>query len=200
MNTLLSRLDAIVLAGGQSRRMGQPKALLPWQGLTLVEATVDRLRPSFRRVLVVSKPGFPMPSLPATLVHDAPHLSGPLAGLAAGLAASDASYCFTLGCDMPFVEPRALALMAEHLESVQALALRLEGRVQPLHAFYHRDCLPLAEALLSQGRTSLMALLDHCHPRILDVEALPDAEVCRRSLADLDTPQQYQVALQELRA
>ena len=50
----ISGLDAIVLAGGDSRRMGSPKATLPFGGTTLAGAVVAALQPVFRQVLVVT--------------------------------------------------------------------------------------------------------------------------------------------------
>ncbi len=179
--------------------MGRDKASLPWKGRPLLTATVERLRPLFRQVIIVSKPEVALPPLNTTVVYDATPIRGPLAGLAAGLAASDAPYCFVLGCDMPFVDPLAVAMMAEQLEGCRALALSQGGHTQPLHAFYQDECLPLARRLLAQGKTSLMALLDQCQARVIPVDALPEAKLFQGSLADLDTPQQYQDALEAVR-
>ena len=48
-------MDAIVLAGGGSRRMGAAKATLPFGDTSLVGTAVAALRPVFRQVLVVTR-------------------------------------------------------------------------------------------------------------------------------------------------
>jgi molybdopterin-guanine dinucleotide biosynthesis protein A len=200
-------LDAILLAGGESRRMGQPKALLPWRDGILVEAAANALRPLFRQVLAVTHAGVPLPALKGVQVHvdgtagqgsRCSHLRGPLLGIATGLAASDAPWCFVAACDMPFLNARLVGSMAERLEGCEILALRVNGHLQPLHAYYSRACLPKAVALLERGVTAPMALLDDCNVRIVDIGDLPSARAEESALWDLDTPEQYRAALRAL--
>ena len=141
-------LDALVLAGGESRRMGLPKASLPLDGTSLVSAVVSSLRPLFRRVVLVARDPEGLDGLGAEVVTDDRPERGPLVGLARGLAASDSPWCFVIGCDMPFLRPQVILRMAGHLGEGDVLAVLLEGHIQPLHAFYARSCLPIANRLL----------------------------------------------------
>ena len=194
--------DAIVLAGGQSRRMGRPKALLPWRQGSLLQEVVDGLRPLFRDVLVVSRADALLPPIVgARMVYDsvpeavAPNdgLRGPLLGIATGLAASGAPWCFVAACDMPFLSPGPILAMAQRLDGCDALVLRTGGHVQPLHAFYSCACLPEALALLRRGKAAPMSLLDVVRTRVIDAEELGQGPV---ELWDVDTPQQYVAALE----
>ncbi|MBI4197817.1 MAG: molybdenum cofactor guanylyltransferase [Chloroflexi bacterium] len=200
-------MDAILLAGGESRRMGQPKALLPWRDGTLMAAAANALRPLFRQVLAVTHAGVPLPVLAGVQVHvdgmagpgsRFSHLHGPLLGIATGLAASDAPWCFVAACDMPFLNPCLVRSMAQRLEGCELLSLRVNGHLQPLHAFYSRACLPKAVALLERGVTAPKALLDACNVRIVDSGDLPSARADESALWDLDTPEQYRAALKAL--
>ncbi|MGH7918678.1 MAG: NTP transferase domain-containing protein, partial [Candidatus Dormibacteraceae bacterium] len=75
-----------VLAGGASRRMGRPKAMLPLGGMTLIEWVVRRLGPSFAETLVATGPDSPLPeSLEPFRVLDAWPGAGPLAGIEVAL-------------------------------------------------------------------------------------------------------------------
>jgi len=201
----IGQFDALVLAGGQSRRMGRTKALLPWQDTVLVEAVVHVLRPLFRRVLVISRADVPLPPVAGALVlqdgafipEGVPHgLRGPLVGIATGLAASSAPWCFVAACDMPFLSPALIHHMSGYLHGCEAVALGDGGYVQPLPAFYPRASLPRALTLLQGGVTSPRALLNTCQTRVLDGEQLGDLAGDRRAFYDVDTPQQYHEALQ----
>ena len=75
------------------------------------------------------------------------------------------------------------------------MAIRASGRVQPLHAFYHKNCLGRGESLLREGIGSLMALHDRCQVRILEEAEFAEGGRLRRSLWDLDTPEEYAAAL-----
>ena len=83
----LPDMDAIVLAGGQSARMGVPKAHLPFGSSTLIETVVTTLRPVFKTVYVVGRDRERLAGLGATLLIDDRDEQGPLVGLARGLSA-----------------------------------------------------------------------------------------------------------------
>ena len=187
--------DALVLAGGRSRRMGTPKASLPINGVAMIESVLRVVEPIFRRTLVVARPDIALPSLETEVVFDQFPDRGPLAGLISGLQATTARWCFVTGCDMPFLDSEVIRLMAGQLESAEVVAVRASGTIQPLHAFYHRDCLGRGESLLREGVTSLMALHVRCQVKVFDEAEFAGGGRLRRSLWDLDTPDEYAAAL-----
>lgn len=191
-------MDALVLAGGASRRMGQNKATLPWGGSSVIEAVLDALRPMFRRTLIVARDVEGLAGLDAEVVPDGRDQQGPLAGLAWGLASSDAEWCFLAGCDMPFLQPHVIRGMALELDESDVLAVKCGGRVQPLHAFYNRRCVGTAEELLAEGDTSLRGLLARSRVKCLGEDWLADVDPARSSFRDLDTWADYQEALKNL--
>ena len=143
--------------------------------------------------------GVPLPALneirvlvdnAPVLRENQPDLRGPLLGLATGLAASDAEWCFLAACDMPFLKGSVILDMALELKECDALVMSVGGHVQPFHAFYARHCLPKAEALLEQGITSLRALLDMSNARVMTGEDVPAARNADFPLWDIDTPEE----------
>ena len=82
-------VGGVILCGGQSKRMGRPKAWLPFGDETMLQRVVRILREVVEPVVVVAAPNQDVPALPAgvEIVHDEVEGKGPLAGLAAGLAA-----------------------------------------------------------------------------------------------------------------
>lgn len=190
----LQDVDAIVLAGGQSVRMGVPKARLPFGDSTLIETVVAALRPLFRTVYVVGRDHEPLADLAVTALTDDRDDRGPLVGLARGLSASDASWCFLVGCDMPFLSPQVIGRMAGFLDECDMLAADVEGRLQPLHAFYSTRCLPAALRLLDEGDTSLKGLLAACKVRSIDGSEFLDLDPELTSFMDLDTEEEYRAA------
>jgi molybdopterin-guanine dinucleotide biosynthesis protein A len=189
-------LDALVLAGGESRRMGLHKALLPLGYTTLLGMVVERLHPLFRRVLVVARHKESLPHLDAAVLTDDRWERGPLVGLVRGLAASDAPYCFVVGCDMPFLRPKVIHRMTERLQGCDILTPLVQGHPQPLHAFYSRRCLTFARELLAGGVTSLRALFPLCQVQTVPASELLDLDPDLLSFRDLDTMQDYQAAKQ----
>lgn len=187
--------DGLVLAGGRSRRMGASKASLPINGVAMIESVLQVVEPIFRRTLVVARPETILPDLEVEVVFDRYANRGPLAGLISGLQESTAQWCFVTACDMPFLDSEIIFLMAGQLEHAEIVVIRLSGRVQPLHAFYHKDCLGRGDSLLEQGVGSLMSLHDRCQVKVLDEAEFAEEGSLKRSLWDLDTPEEYAAAL-----
>lgn len=161
----------IVLCGGRSRRMGRPKALLPWFGRSLVEHAVATLRPAVDEVLVVTSPSLAVDALVrplgARVVVDREPDRGPLAALRDGLAAARADAAFVTGTDSPFLtRDHVEALFARALrghargEPVRAVAPVAEGFVQVLSAVYPGTAWREADALLAAGIALPVVLLE----------------------------------------
>ncbi len=156
-------IGTIILAGGQSRRLGSDKRRLRlWgaAGPTLLEQIVALVTPLSAEVLVVLNDAAAWPELAARCIPDAYPDTGPLGGLASGMQALTSDAALILACDMPLLEPTLLAaLVATPLTTdVRCLIQPPTGR-EPLLAVYHRNCLPVAETLLAQGERRLSALL-----------------------------------------
>jgi len=143
----------LVLAGGESRRMGRPKAWLEVGETTLLRWMVERLGPAFSEVMVsFAEPEQLEALVPYRLVFDRKHAAGPLAGIEAGLAVARHEVTFAIACDMPYVT-RAVAEMAVAAASgCDAAMPRVEGRPQPVCAAYRRSSLPAVTAALDAGR------------------------------------------------
>ena len=171
--------------------MGTRKGLLPLKGSTIIGSTMEVLGTLFRRVFVVARESSPWEGLGVEVLLDGRREQGPLVGLARGLAATDAPWCFVVGCDMPFLKAQVIRRMAEYLDGPQAVAADLEGRVQPLHAFYSRDCLGQAGRLLDEGKTSLHALLSTCRVRTMSSGDFLDIDPHLLSFTDVDTLEEY---------
>src|SRR2546428_9725555 len=99
----------LVLAGGESRRMGRPKAWLEVGETNLLRWMVERLGPAFSEVVVsFAEPEQLEELVPYRLVFDRKKAAGPLAGIEAGLTIARHKGIFSIARDMPHV-PRGLA-------------------------------------------------------------------------------------------
>jgi molybdopterin-guanine dinucleotide biosynthesis protein A len=180
----------VVLAGGQSSRMGRPKATLEWHGSTLLRRTVQILaRTTSGPVVVVRAVGQDLPELPeGVLVADDPREGrGPLQGIAAGLAALSgrADIAFISSTDMPFLHPAFIRRVLSVLEDSESTDVALpvaRGYQQPLAAGYRVSLAETAERLVKEDRLRPAFLFEECRARTLD-----DAELRRNAvLAALD--------------
>jgi molybdopterin-guanine dinucleotide biosynthesis protein A len=185
-------LDAtlLILAGGASRRMGRPKALLPVGGMTMVEWIAGRLGPEFPEVLVsANDPELAPPGLQR--VADLHPGLGPLAGIEAGLAAASHDALAVVACDLPRVTPEVVRLLVQRSEGRAAAVARVGGRPQPACACYRQSCLGRVRAALEEGRLKVADVLEELD--VNWVEAFdPDL------FLNINTQEDYQVFLSAL--
>lgn len=195
------RVGGIVLCGGQSKRMGQPKAWLPFGEERLLQRVVRLLGEAVAPVVVVAAPGQDVPELPpeVTVVRDVVRHGGPLQGLAVGLAALSGRVdaAFLSACDAPFLRPefvrRMIALLGDH-----AICVPHVGEFyHPLAAVYRMTAEPAARRLLAADRPRPVFLFEELPTRIVRAEELTDIDAGLRSLRNLNTPEDHAAALRE---
>lgn len=192
----------IILCGGQSSRMGQPKAWLPFAGETLLGRVVRILSEVVRPIVAVAAPGQDVPPLPehVILVRDEAEGRGPLQGLAAGLAAlqgkADAAYLSS--CDVPFLQPAVVQRLIDLLGEYQICVPKVEGFHHPLAAVYRIELLGAVRRLLAADRRRASFLFDEVPTRVVEAAELADIDPTFQSFRNLNTPEEYQAALREL--
>ena len=193
---MIEDCTAIILAGGDSQRMGSDKANLLLGEQTLLQRVIATMQQVFPHVIVSVRQlrsGLDLPQ-----VCDEQSGGGPLAGLAAGLGHIATPWAFVVACDMPFVEPAMVELLAKYRAEYQAVVPVVQGHPQPLAAFYAGSCLGTLRAhLAGGGKNSLRAVLEQLQVSYVDESELLKADPALRSFFDLDTPQDVATAKED---
>lgn len=182
-----------VLAGGQSTRMGQNKALLPWEGGTVISAVSSLMGGLFDHVLVVAADPEPYRFLGLPEARDHRPGMGPLGGIEAALRASPDRRVFVVACDMPFLSPDLIRHMTS-LPAAEAVVPYIAGRPEPLHALYSQDALASVHSLLAEGERRVYALLDRLNVRRVDEDEVRRFGDPERLFANLNRPEDYRQA------
>lgn len=207
----LPPLELIINAGGASRRMGRPKALLPVppDGMPLIAHVARRLAmlPLARVIVVANDPDLPTEAqLPlATLfVPDAYPATGTLGGIATGLQQVE-GWAIVVACDLPLVSAALFAYLAQRAAEAMAGVDRWDaivplvgGYAEPLHALYHRRCLPAIEARLAQGQRRVISFLDDVHTCTVSEDELRTVDPQLHSFINANTPAEWEAACQLL--
>ena len=197
---MIEDCTAIILAGGDSQRMGSDKASLLLGGQTLLQHVIATMQQVFPQVIVSVRQPRPEIDLPQVCDEQSsvgmPVGVGPLAGLAASLGHVTTAWAFVVACDMPFVEPAMVKLLAKYRFEYQAVVPVVQGHQQPLAAFYASSCLGTIRSHLAGGeKNSLRAVLEQLQVRYVDETELLKADPALRSFFDLDTPQDVAIAM-----
>ncbi len=189
----------MIQAGGESKRMGQNKALLPFRGQPLIERVVKRLQPySDELILTANRPELfqflDLPSYPDLITG-----KGALGGLYTALSAARHPVVAVVACDMPFVNPLLLAAERDLLTSGErdvVIPFSTEGR-EPLHAVYRKDaCLPAIRRALDENRLRMDSWFSDVKVREMSLDEVSAFDPEFRSFMNVNTPEEFRQAEQ----
>ena len=188
---------AAVLAGGRSRRMGRPKATLPYGAGNLLEYQTGRLAPLFAETFVVLKDAPDFPVGPARVLLDHDPTFAAISGLARALEESG-ECVFVLAVDLPLIPVGLVREIARRgLETAApALVPRAGGVLQPLAAVWRRDALPFARSRIARAELSLKGLAEEAGAEILEEEAWRYLDPSGVAFTNLNTIESW-VAMRE---
>jgi len=131
------KISAVLLAGGESRRMGEDKATLHFRGAPLWKVQLNLLRKLEPEEILISARIEPVwrPN-EYEFVPDDPPSRGPLSGLAVALARMRTKHLLALAIDMPFMNERYLRWLCEWIEPGCGVLPKIDNRAEPLAAIY----------------------------------------------------------------
>jgi molybdenum cofactor guanylyltransferase len=192
----------IILCGGQSRRMGRPKAWLPFGPEVMLQRVVRLLGEVAGPIVVVAAPEQEVPELPSRvrIVRDPVSDRGPLQGLAAGLAAlpDEIELAYATATDVPFLNPAWVSRLVELIEDRDLAIPEVGGYLHPLAAIYRKETvLPAVERLLAEDRLRPIFLLEALDALKVDAPTMAFVDADLGTLRNLNTPEDYRSALRD---
>lgn len=154
-------IEAFILIGGRSSRLGTDKAFVELGGKTLVERASETIHQALAPRRITAVAGNATQFAIDAVVADVPFIfdlhenRGPLGGLHAALAYAQTPWIFVLACDYPFVSPQIISFLAEKIsdDSGAVVPEQHDGRLQPLCAFYQvGKARPIVEEIIERPR------------------------------------------------
>ncbi len=187
-------MTAVILAGGESRRMGRDKAFLPLFGRPVIEWILGTLRPLFRRIIIVANRPQLYSGYGAEVMRDALDIRGPLTGIYTALSVSEGGYNFVFGCDMPFLNPGLISYMQRQADGFDAVVPMVRGLAEPLHTIYHKRLAHVIKDRLMRGERRIQSIFDAADVRYITEEEIDRIDPEKRSFVNLNTPEEYKEA------
>jgi molybdopterin-guanine dinucleotide biosynthesis protein A len=197
--------SVVILAGGESSRMGRPKAVLPFAGTTIIERLISELLGESEDVIVVAAP-----KLRETysieealrenvgkirLIRDEVAFGGPVDALMRGLRAARHEAVFACSCDLPMLRAEVARKLCSMIEGYEAAIPEIAGKLQPLCAVYSWRSLEVFTAMVDQGERRLTAAVKRLNARRIDEPELLKFDPDLTSFLNLNTPKDYERAL-----
>lgn len=162
-NTLLETCTAIILAGGSAKRMGEDKRFLKVKNENLLEMQVRVLKKYFPKIIISANDPEKLEYLNLPIVKDENEGKGPLEGLTSVLAASTTEHNFVIAVDIPQFDIELVKKMRSHLpHSSAVIPVSVDGKQEPLFAFYDRACIPIFREALKNNERAIHRALKRC--------------------------------------
>jgi len=189
----MREITGIILAGGESQRLGRNKALLELGGRSLLARAVATVRPLCTEVIVVGGPSAGQAQGTRCVADIYPGHSA-LGGIHAGLRAAHTEYSLVVACDMPFLSRDLLRYMIGRLGGYEVVIPRLRGLSEPLHALYSRNCLGPIEQSLTQGGGRIISFFPQVRVRYIEAAEVDRFDPQHRSFFNINTAEDWRQA------
>ena len=184
-------VNCIILAGGNSTRLGYDKVTAPLTQERLLERVLEKVDFA-RRIIIVTGKG--IRNIPRSagcanieVIGDAIPGRGPLGGIYSGLLASDADLNVVVACDMPFLCRELIGYMLEQTPGYDAVIPRMGDLVEPLHAVYAKTSLKPIEDKLKAGRLGVHKLFSYLKVRYVKQDEIERFDPDCRSFFNINT-------------
>ena len=186
----MNDIEAFILAGGASSRMGTDKSQLLIDRQTFTERISETLQKLTDLVTLVGR------QLDTSVLPSVPDVYpqwGALGGLHAALTACKRDWAIVIACDLPFVTGDLFSFLAAlRLDHEAVVPIQPDGRPQPLAALYRVDpCLQRATELIEAGRRRPLDLLEAVKTRWVSFDEIRNLEQSERFFVNINTPSDY---------
>lgn len=177
-------IEAFVLTGGASSRMGSDKATMVVDGEPVAERIVRLLAEAGLKSTILGPGGVP----------DASPSAGPLAAL--GTLEPAQPWVFVASCDLPRFDARIVPFLYGLVAAADAALPTVDGRLQPLCGVYRSSALQKAAALHRTGVKRIMAWVETLSVVSVGPEALSAAGLDPQCVRGANTPEEWRALVQ----
>jgi molybdopterin-guanine dinucleotide biosynthesis protein A len=181
-------LSAIILAGGESKRMGQDKAAMQFNGDSLLARAIKKVRQlGIKEIFISGRIGMEYSTFDYPVLFDLNPGHGPLGGIERGLHASSCALMLVLAVDLPHMDTAFLRQLILQCDAATGIVPNFDGRLEPLAAIYPKRCHAIASDLMARSRLAAREFAEKCLAESA-IRTMPVAPSDARCFANWNTP------------
>ena len=181
-----NNITAVILCGGQSKRIGRNKAFLKIGNKPFVEILINKLQGLFQKIIISTKQPTPyrhLKSAGISIVADRSRVLGSLIGIYSALKKSPTKYIFVIAVDMPTIEPKLIKRLLTVRKKYDVVIPQTRKGLEPLCAVYSKECLP---HIVRQIRNDNYKIID-----FFDQVRVKTIRLKKDGLLNVNTPKDY---------
>jgi molybdopterin-guanine dinucleotide biosynthesis protein A len=193
----MQNFSVVLQAGGQSRRMGTDKGLLPFGDVTLIEYILAQVKSLGSEQFIISNKPQDYARLGLPVVTDVIPDVGALGGVYTAVYHAKFQKVLVLACDMPFVNLELTDYLLGLAENHDVVVPQQgsQGWAEPFRSVYSKACMPAIEAALERGDRKVVSFLDEMDVRYVTPEEVHRFDPEERSFFNVNTRDDLERAL-----
>ena len=197
-------MDALILAGGENKRLPSIKGFIEINGRRIIESTIELLNKIFERVIISTNTPELYFYLGVPMIGDIIKYKGPMTGILSALSSLKAPEIFVTACDMPFINPRLVRYIVERWEEVASNTLYpfekkkwdgiiplFDKRLQPLLGIYSKEITCSMEESIKNGQVGLREFLHKINIFYIKEDEVRAIDPKGRSFVNINTPEDF---------
>jgi len=186
-------MDALILAGGENKRIPFIKGFLETAEGRIVEVTIQRLRKVFNRIILSTNTPEYYYYLGLPMVGDIIRVKGPMTGIFSALSLPDVSAVFVTACDMPDINGILIKYIAGRwMSEYDAVVPVFNNEPQPLFGVYSKRAARRMEEALHHEKRSLRGFLRDCNVLYIQETEIRKIDPEGRSFVNINTMQDFE--------
>lgn len=186
---MIDNTTGIILAGGESVRMGKDKAFILFSGKPLIETVMVKLSALFKDLIIITNKPRLYRKYGIKIQKDILPGRGPLGGIYTGLLSSKTLHNFIVACDMPFLNQDLIRYMVEEINGFDVVIAKAHGRFQPVHAVYSKHCIGPIENELSKNNLKITNFFQYVKVRTITEKEAARFDPDGLSFKNINTPE-----------
>jgi len=185
-----NKITGIILSGGKSIRMGENKAFIEIEGVPIIHTIYTLFKDLFQEVIIVANQKELFSNFNSKIYSDLLPNKGVLGGLYTGLFYSTFNYSFCVACDMPFIKISLVQYLIQRIKDEDVIVPRTKDGLQPLHAFYSKNCLDPIKKIIEQGKYKVIDFYSMVNVKIVEENDFVSLDPFMESFINVNTPEE----------
>lgn len=185
-------MDALILAGGENKRLPVTKGFLEINSKKIIESNVEVLKGLFDVVIISTNNPELYFYLGVPMVGDMIKHGGPMTGILSALSIPGVSELFVTACDMPFIKTEVIRyIVNKWVEGYDAVIPVFDNKPQPLLGIYSKRITRNMEQSIKNGERSLRRFLHKIDVLYIDEKDIKAIDPEGRSFVNINTIDDY---------
>jgi len=166
----MQNISAIILAGGKSSRMGQNKALMKINGITIIELILNEISKISTDILISSNTT-EYNFLNFKIVNDEIKNIVPISGIYSGLKNIKNEKAIIVSCDIPFINNNLIEYLIENSQNFDVTIPEFNNFLEPLIGIYSKSIVKNIENEIINSNYSIQKIIKNLNYNILKINS-----------------------------